>query len=83
MILNKLEDDLNFLVIGERPHFFGKWKTTSIFFYIEDELKFLTNGRQLQLFVNGRQLQTFDTGNTKTKTISTSGKAVLASPSLN
>jgi hypothetical protein len=36
------------------------------------------NGKQLQLFVNGRQLQTFDTGNTKTNTISTSGKAVLA-----
>jgi hypothetical protein len=63
---------------------------TSIFLYIEDELKFLANGRQLQsfvngrqlqLFVNGRQLQTVNTGNTKT--ISTSEKAVLASPSLN
>ena len=83
MSLNKLEDNLNFLVNGRRPQFFGKWKTTSIFLYIEDELKFLANGRQLHLFVNGRQLQTFNTGNTKTKTISTSGKAVLASPSLN
>jgi hypothetical protein len=65
MIINKLEDDLNFLVIGGRPHFFGKWKTTSIFLYIEDELKFLANGRQLQLFINGRQLQTVNTGNNK------------------
>jgi hypothetical protein len=48
--------------------------------YIEDELKFWANGRKLQLFVNGRQLQTFNKGNTKTKTISTSGKSVLASP---
>jgi hypothetical protein len=56
---------------------------TSIFLYIKEELKLLTNGKQLQVFVNGRQLQTFDRGNTKTKTISTSGKAVLASPSLN
>ena len=78
MSLNKLEDHFNFLVKGRRPQFFVKWKTTSIFLYTEDELKFLANGRQLHLFVNGRQLQTFNTGNTKTKTISTSGKAVLA-----
>ena len=46
--------------------FFGKWKTTSIFLYIEDELKLLAIGRQLQLFESGRQLQTFNTGNAKT-----------------
>ena len=40
MSLNELEDDLNCLVNGRRPEFFGKWKTTSIFLYIEDELKF-------------------------------------------
>jgi hypothetical protein len=72
MSLNKLKDDLHFLVNGRRPQFFGKWKTTSIFLYIEDKLKFLANGRQSQLFANGRQIQTFNTG-----------KAVLASPSLN
>jgi hypothetical protein len=83
MSLNKLKDDLNCLVNGRRPKYLGKWKTTSIFLYIEDELKFLANGRQFQLFVNGRQRQTVNTGNTKTQTISTSGKAVLASPSLN
>ena len=83
MSLNKLEDNLNCLVNGRRPQFFGKWKTTSIFLYIEDELEFLPNGRQLQLFGNGRQIQTFNAGNTETKTISTSGKAVLTSSSLN
>jgi hypothetical protein len=80
MSLNKLED-LNFLVNRRRPQFLGKWKTTSIFLYTEDELKFLANGRQLRLFVNGRQ--TFNAENTETKIISTSGKAVLSSPSLN
>jgi hypothetical protein len=65
MSLNKLEDDLNCLVNGRRPQFFGKWKTTSIFLYIENKLKFLANGRQLQLFINGRQLQTVNTGNNK------------------
>ena len=79
MSLNILEDNLNFLVNGSRPQFFGKWKTTSIFWYIEDDLKCLANGRQLQLFVNSRQLQIFNIGNTKTK----SEKTVLASPSLN
>jgi hypothetical protein len=43
----------------------------------------LANGRQFQLVVNGRQLQIFNSGNTKTKTISASGKAVVASSSLN
>jgi hypothetical protein len=83
MSLNKLEDDLHFLVNGRGPQFYGKWKTTSIFLYIEDKLKCLANGRQLQLFANGRLIKTFNTGNTKTKTILTSGKAVLDSPSLN
>jgi hypothetical protein len=69
MSLNKLEDDLHFLVNGRHPPFFGKWKTNSIFLYIEDKLKFLANGRQLQLFANERQIQTFNTGNTRTKTI--------------
>jgi hypothetical protein len=50
---------------------------------MEDKLNILVNGRQFQLFVNGRQLQMFNTGNTKTKTISTSGKTVFARPSLN
>ena len=65
MSLNKLEDNLNCLVNGRRPQFFGKWKTTSIFLYIENKLNFFANGRQLQLFINGRQLQTVNTGNNK------------------
>ena len=33
---------------GRRPQFSGKWKTTSIFWKIEDDLNFLENGRQPQ-----------------------------------
>ena len=37
----QMEDDLNFLPNGRRPPFFGKWKTTSIFWQIEDNLNHL------------------------------------------
>ena len=55
---SKLEDDLNFLANGIHPQYFGKWKTTSIFWKIEydliffgkmeDDLIFLENGRRPQ-----------------------------------
>jgi hypothetical protein len=35
---------------GRQPHFFGKWKTTSIFGEMEDDLKFLGIGRRPQFF---------------------------------
>ena len=50
MNLNKLEDDLNFLVNGRRPHFFGKWKTTSIFGEMKEDLNLLENGGEPHLF---------------------------------
>ena len=37
-----MEDNLNFFENGRQPHFFGKWKTTSIFF----------NGRRPKHFCN-------------------------------
>ena len=55
---SKLEDDLNFLANGIQSQYFGKWKTTSIFWKIEydliffgkmeDDLIFLENGRRPQ-----------------------------------
>ena len=50
---------------------------------LEDNLNFLVNGRRPPFLVNERRPQYFNTGNTKPKPISTSGKTVLASPSLN
>jgi hypothetical protein len=38
----QMEDILNFLVNKRRPQYFGKWKTTSIFWQMEDDI----NGRQ-------------------------------------
>jgi hypothetical protein len=35
-----MEDDINFSGNGRRPQFFMKWKTTSIFQEMEDDLKF-------------------------------------------
>ena len=40
-----MEDDLTLL---------GKWKTTSIFLKMEDDLNFFENGRQPQFFENGK-----------------------------
>ena len=41
---HELEDDLTFLANGRRPQSFGKWKTTSIFLKMEDDLKYTGNG---------------------------------------
>ena len=35
-----MEDDLNMLENGRRPKYFGKWKATSIFWKIEDNINF-------------------------------------------
>ena len=42
---SKMEDNLNFCKNGRCPQFFGKWKMTSIFLKIEDDLIFFENGR--------------------------------------
>jgi hypothetical protein len=64
----EMEDDLNFLENGRRPQLFGKWKTTSTswkmeddhnFFLMEDDLIVLENGRRPQLFMNGRRPKLF------------------------
>ena len=44
-----MEEDLNILGNGRRPHFFQ----------MEDDLNILENGRQFQNLANGRQLQYF------------------------
>ena len=57
----KLEDDLNFLANGRRPQFlengrrpqfFGKWKTTSTFWKMEDDLNVLGNMEDDFNFIN-------------------------------
>ena len=64
----KLEDDLNFLANGRRPQFLengrrpqflGKWKTTSAFWKLEDDLIFFGKMEDDLLFLggNGRQPQ--------------------------
>ena len=53
-----MEDDLNFLENGRRPQFFGKWKKTSAFWKMEDDLIFFGKMEDdLNLKVNGRQPQ--------------------------
>jgi hypothetical protein len=72
-----MEDNLIFWILKDksifrkkrRPHYFGKLKTTSIFWQMEDNLNILVNGRRPQYFgkwkttsifgVNGRQTQYF------------------------
>jgi hypothetical protein len=39
-----MEDILNFWVNERRPQYFGKWKTTSILWQMEDDLNILANG---------------------------------------
>ena len=36
-----MEYDLIFFENGRRPHFFAKWKMTSIFYKMEDDLNLL------------------------------------------
>ena len=61
-----MEDRLNTLANGRRPYYFGKWKTTSIFWQMEDD-------------INGRQTHCFQLEDDLNFLI---GKAGLASPSL-
>ena len=39
-LFGKIEDKLNFEVNGRRPQFVGKWKMTSIFWQLHDDLHF-------------------------------------------
>ena len=41
---SKLQDDLNILANGRVPQYFGKWKSTSIFWLMEDDLNPITYG---------------------------------------
>ena len=41
----QIEDDLNILANGRLPQYFGKWKTTSIFWKFEDKISILENGK--------------------------------------
>ena len=43
-----MEDDLQNYLNGRRPQFIHRWKTTSIFIQIEDDLYFLTQRRRSQ-----------------------------------
>ena len=42
--LQKMEDDLNIFANGRRPQYFSQCKTTSIFWKMEDNLKYLGYG---------------------------------------
>jgi hypothetical protein len=55
----QMENDLNmlrnirkpcFFPIGRRPQYFAKWKTTSIFWHMEDDLNILESGTKTSLF---------------------------------
>ena len=50
-----MEDDLTFSGDGRRPHYFWKWKTTSIFQEMEDDLNFSWNKRHINSSGNWRQ----------------------------
>ena len=63
-----MEDDLNILANGRRHPYLGKWKTTSTFLSIEDDLNFykwkttsvcFVNERRPQFLFNGRRPQLF------------------------
>jgi hypothetical protein len=41
-----MEDSLNFLANGRRTQYFSNWKTTSIFWQMEDDFKFLLQEMQ-------------------------------------
>ena len=84
-----MEDDLNCFPNGRRPTFFVIWKTTLIFFQMEDDLYCFQTKDILNCLVNERRPQYFG------KWMTTSllwqmeddlnvliGKAGLASPSL-
>ena len=47
-----MEEDLNMLVNGRKPQIAGKWKTTTIWWQLEDS----QNCWQMEdIFLNGRQ----------------------------
>jgi hypothetical protein len=43
--LGKMEDDLNFSANEKLPKCFGKWKTTSSLWLMEEDLNIFCNGR--------------------------------------
>ena len=45
-----MEDDLHFFLKWKTTQYFGKGKTTSIFWEMEDSLNILENGRRPQYF---------------------------------
>jgi hypothetical protein len=45
-----MEEDRNILENGKQPQYFGKWKTTSIFWRLEDDLNFLIGKAGLASF---------------------------------
>jgi hypothetical protein len=47
-----MEDNLNILANGRQPQYFGKYKTTSKFWQMEDDQIILENGRRLQNLAN-------------------------------
>ena len=49
-----MEDNPNFMANGSGPQYFGKWKTTSIFWQIEDDLNFWQMEDNLNVVANGR-----------------------------
>jgi hypothetical protein len=40
-----MEVGLNILANGRQPQYFGKWKTTSVFWQMEDDLNILAIGK--------------------------------------
>ena len=62
--LNSVENGRWFqkLATGRTLQYFGKWKTTSIFWQIEDHLNIPENGRRLQNFANVRRHQNLPKG---------------------
>jgi hypothetical protein len=54
-----MENDNNLFPNGGRPQYFGKRKTTSISWQMEDNLIIFVNRRRTQFFLYGRQPQFF------------------------
>jgi hypothetical protein len=50
-----MEDNLNILVKRRRPQYFGKWKTTSVLWQMDDDLNILELENNLNILENGRQ----------------------------
>ena len=54
-ILWQMEDNLEFLANGRQPRIFGKLKTTSIFWWMDDNLNLQQMEDDLIILVNGSQ----------------------------